>query len=185
MTGFVRKAFHFSAPLIALSCFSSANLADEKPSPPPIKPQAIQTHPITQALVQRGVLACASRINHVSNFLTANGQNSIAYLFTPDVQQDQRLVSLSLELANTSVPLAYASATFAPNQGNGCGSEYETVVYWEKGCEKLAAGQYAGMKSADATKGKILVLEAPGNGARIFLMPAGKGCVSIKKELVN
>lgn len=141
------------------------------------------THPITQAAVRAGVLSCSARINQVASFLTANSQSG-AFLFTPGAQSDQRLFSTSLEVSGPNAPPAYASASFAPNQANGCGALYETVAYWPNGCDKVAAQQFAGLKDGGklGNRTQVLVL---GPSSRVFLMPAGSGCVSIKKEVIN
>lgn len=138
--------------------------------------------PITQAAVAAGVLSCASRINQVSTFLTGNSQSG-AVLFTPPAQPDQRLFSSSLEISGPGEPLVYASSSFAPNQVNGCGALYETVTYWPGNCQDVGARIYGGLKSLGMLGQQTIALDA-GPAARIFLMPAGNGCISIKKEVL-
>ena len=77
----------------------------------------------------------------------------------------------------------YASASFAPNQANGCGAIYEAIVYWPQKCDAVATKQFAQFKRGRSLQKDILVLESE-TPARIFLMPAGSGCLSIKKEVV-
>lgn len=146
-------------------------------------PAASGVNAITQAVVGHGVLACAGRVNQVTQFVTG-GQAAGALLFQIPGQPDQRLVSLSMEVAQKDGPVAYASASFAPNQANGCGAVYEAVVYWPQPCESVAARQFAEAKKGRLLQKSIQVLDAPAGGARVFLMPAGSGCVSIKKETV-
>ena len=144
------------------------------------QPPAINA--IAQAAVKGGILACAGRINQVSQFIIGNNPSG-AFLFGAPAQPDQRLVSLSFEVQSGAEQVAYASASFAPNQANGCGGEYEAVVYWPQSCEVVALKQFAGAKKGQLLRKSIQVLEPQGS-ARIFLMPAGSGCVSIKKEVV-
>ena len=136
---------------------------------------------ITQAAVQQGALTCAARINQVSNFL-GFGPQAGAVLVMPSSQPDQRLIPLAME-----VPMeggsAYVSATFAPNQANGCGAAYDAVVYWPQKCEAVATQQFTGLKRAGQMKTNITLLDG-GPATKVFLMPAGSGCVSIKKEVV-
>ena len=139
------------------------------------------TNGITQAAVQQGVLNCASRINQVSNFLGFNAQSG-AVLMTPPNAQDQRLIPLAMEVPTDSGS-AYVSAQFAPNQANGCGAAYDAVVYWPQKCEAVAAKQFAALKKVGQMKKDITVLDG-GLATKVFLMPAGSGCVSIKKEVV-
>lgn len=146
--------------------------------------QPSQSHPVTQAAVRSGVLACAGRIDQVANFLTAGSQSG-AFLFVPNGQQDRQVFSTSMEIASPNAPLAYASASFAPNQANGCGALYETVVFWPASCEEVAAKQYASLK-AGAKLGKRTTVLVLGPSSRVFLMPAAdRGCISIKKEIVQ
>lgn len=136
---------------------------------------------VTQAAVQKGVLTCASRINQVSNFL-GFGPQAGAVLMMPPSQPDQRLIPLAMEVP-TDGSSAYVSATFAPNQANGCGAAYDAVVYWPQKCEAVAAKQFANLKRVGQMKTSITVLDG-GPATKVFLMPAGNGCVSIKKEVV-
>jgi hypothetical protein len=145
------------------------------------KPAVNAINPITEAAVKAGVRSCKDRINQVSNFLTSN-TNSGWLLFQPTSQPDRRLISVSMEAATKDVSSAYISESFAPNQANGCAGLYETVVYWEKGCFDVAKKQFATFKRAGVLSKNISVLDG-GAGVRVFLMPAGKGCVAIKKEV--
>lgn len=176
-----------------VSTFEVAIAQEEMPAPPvqpssapaqnvPRPPSAV--NPITEAAVKAGVLACSGRINQVSNFLLDNSPGAGATLFTSPADPDRRLFSVSAEIAVTNGPSAYASTTFAPNQANGCGAMYETVVYWPQPCDLVAEKVYSSLKRAGSLSKTIAVLGgAP--GTTIFLMPAGAGCVSIKKEVVQ
>ena len=138
---------------------------------------------ITQAAVAKGVLNCAARINQVTQFLSA-GLPFGAMLFALPGQPDQRVNSVSLEMTQKDGTPAYGSASFAPNQANGCGAVYEAVAYWPQACDVVAAKQFAGMSKVRQLQKSITMLAAK-SGATVFLMPAGPaGCVSIKKELV-
>lgn len=144
-------------------------------------PSAGGANAITQAAVQQGALNCVSRINQVSNFLGFNAQAG-AVLMMPPSQPDQRLIPLAMEVP-TEGGSAYVSATFAPNQANGCGAAYDAVVYWPQKCEAVAIKQFADLRRAGYVKTSIAVLDG-GPATKVFLMPAGSGCVSIKKEVV-
>lgn len=147
----------------------------------PVPAQAPRVNNVAQAAVQQGVLACAGRINQVSNFL-GFGPDAGALLMVPPNGQDQRLVPLAMELRTPAGP-AYASASFAPNQVNGCGATYDAVVYWPNACDAVAASQFGTLQKVGLLKQAITVLDG-GPATKVFLMPAGNGCVSIKKEVV-
>lgn len=139
---------------------------------------------ITQVAVTSGVLACTSRINQVANFLTDDIKGVGSLLFVPPDDQDRRLISVSLELpAETHAPVAYASASFAPNQSNGCGAMYESVIYWNQGCDVVATRNFGELRIVGPLAKDITALDG-GIWTKVFLMPAGSGCVSIKKEII-
>ena len=150
----------------------------------PVVPQAPapQVNAVAQAAINAGAVSCASRINQVSQFIS-DGSKVGAFFFAPPAQPDQRLLSYSFEIQPPNGLTVYASASFAPNQTNGCGAEYEAVMYWPQSCERVASKQFSEAKKGRLLNKSIQVLELQGAG-RIFLMPAGSGCVSIKKEVV-
>jgi hypothetical protein len=136
---------------------------------------------VTQGAFQRGVLSCASRIEQVTNHLGFSS-NAGAMLITPAQPVDKLLVPIIMEVP-VGAGSAYVSATVAPNQANGCGATYDAVMYWPQSCAVVAQSQYAAFKPAGAVKSSIQVLDG-GAATKVYLMPAGAGCVSIKKELV-
>lgn len=136
---------------------------------------------VAEAAAQQGAVACGARISQVSNFLGFNEQAG-AVLMVPPGQPDQRVLPMVMETATESGP-AYVSATFAPNQANGCGATYDAMIYWPLKCEAVAAKQFPTLKKVGQLKKDITVLDG-GVATKVFLMPAGSGCVSIKKEVV-
>jgi hypothetical protein len=138
---------------------------------------------ITDAAMKSGVKSCLERIDQVSNFLTANTESGWL-MSVPGSEPDRRLISASIEVATKEAPSAYASESFAPNQANGCAGMYETVVYWESGCPDVGKKQFSTFKTAGVLSKSISILDG-GAGVRVFLMPAGRGCVAIKKEVLQ
>lgn len=184
-----RRGLVLQAAACALICTAAAH-AQPAATPAEAQPaQAAALRPtaepavnaVTQAAVQKGVLTCAARINQVSGYLGFNAQAG-ALLMAPPAQADQRLVPLVLETP-TPQGSAYVSAAFAPNQANGCGATYDAVVWWPDRCDAVAAKAFGSLKSVGKLKKSITVLDG-GPATKVFLMPAGPGCVSIKKEVV-
>lgn len=155
--------------------------ASNQPAPAPLAVDYNGANALTRAAVKQGALTCASRINQVSSFL-GFGPHAGAMLMVPPNQPDQRLLPLAMEVP-TEAGSAYVSVTFAPNQANGCGAAYDAVVYWPQKCDAVAAKQFVGLKRIGPMKTDITVLDG-GMATKVFLMPAGSGCVSIKKEVV-
>lgn len=175
-----------SAAVLFCLCTSLTAVAAEgaaPASPPPASAAAPEVNGITQAALKAGVIACTSRINQVANFLIAGTQDVKAIMLMPPANPDQQLISVSMEIPQKDASSAYASASFAPNQANGCGGMYEAVVYWPQNCTKVASETFGALKKIDGFSKQFTVLDG-GPLTKIFLMSAGKGCVSIKKEVV-
>ncbi|MBT3309635.1 MAG: hypothetical protein HOL04_00995 [Gammaproteobacteria bacterium] len=144
--------------------------------------QTARVNAITSAAVQQGVLGCAGRVEQVTNFLGFGSEAGALIMVAPQ-QPDQRVLSVGMEIHTANDKAAYVSAHFSPNQANGCGAAYDAVVYWESSCNRVAETQFTGMKSVGLLKSAITVLDG-GIATKVLLMPAGSGCVSIKKEVV-
>lgn len=179
--GFRRCLTLRHAAVLAAGLAALPVLAADQPSREAAPARQSEVNSITHAAVNAGALACAGRINQVSGFLGYTPQAG-ALLMTPPAQPDQRLIPLAMEVPN-EFGAAYVSASFAPNQANGCGATYDAVVYWPSKCDAVAAKQFAGLKKVGQLKNAITVLDG-GAATKVFLMPAGNGCVSIKKEVV-
>jgi hypothetical protein len=174
------------ATIVSLTLIASPVTAEEKAQTTPSKTQASQpatqtANGVTQSSLKAGVRTCAGRINQITNFLTA-GANAGYLLFFSQTNPDQHMTSISME-----VPLkdniAYASVNVAPRQANYCDGIYETVVYWPQNCAVVNANNFSTFKKAGLLSKNISVLD--GGATKVFLMPAGTGCISIKKEMVR
>lgn len=159
----------FSIPAVSLTEQASAS----------VKPPKANT--LTQALSHWGVENCRERVNQVSGFVGYN-KSSAAMVLMPPVQVNQRMIPIAMEVP-TETGAAYVSANFAPNQANNCGASYDAVVYWEKACQFVAEDQFKAFKNIGELGKDVTVLDG-GLATKVFLMPAGRGCVSIKKEIV-
>ena len=136
---------------------------------------------VTQAFTQRGANKCAERVGQFAQFLT-NGAQVGGQVFVAPEDADRRLASASLEI-QAGQAMAYAGLTFSPDSGaNRCGGIYELVSYWPKTCEEVATKDYVTFKRTVPLRQTIIALDG-GPTVRVFLMPAGAGCVSIKKEM--
>ena len=182
----IAASLRFAAVILMLFSMDSLTRAGEAdpnpastPAPPPAK---TTTNPVTQAAVNAGVLSCASRINQVSNFLTANNQSGV-FLFVPEGNRDRRMFSASFEIVTPNASTIYATASFAPNQENGSGAVYDTIEYVPTGAEELEKTVFKDLKRVGVLKKNITVLD--GGAVKVFLMPAGTGCIVIRKELVQ
>lgn len=137
---------------------------------------------LTQAAVQAGALSCASRVEQVTRFL-GFGPGVGASLMVPAQPADQRLFAIQMEVAAGAASNSLVDVTFAPQQANGCGASYEAISYWTQSCDTVANGPFAQLKRVKPLQKDVLLLDG-GPASRVFLMQAGSGCVSIKKEIV-
>ncbi len=137
--------------------------------------------PLAQAMGQGGVAHCQERVHQVSDFLAGGVTSSASIILPPDHVND-RMVSASMEVFDGSV-LFYANADFAPLVAYGCDASFETVSYWPNKCEVVAKSQFAQAKN-NGKLGRAITLLTAGSNLQIFLMPAGSGCVAIKKQMI-
>jgi hypothetical protein len=149
-------------------------------NPTPAAPQQVNpaVNTVTQEAVKLGVLSCVSRINQVATFLTANSQSGV-FIFPVQKQADQHIFSTSFELLAPGDSTIYATASFFPNKD----AVYDTVEYVNRGCDELEKTVFKNLKRVGVLKKNIIMLD--GGTVKVFLMPAGSGCVVIKKEVVQ
>jgi len=190
IAGFLRTLKGYSAiysliliVICILAMILPLAIAQDQPPAAPAKPVA-GINGITQVTDKAGMKACSGRINQVANFLTAGTPGVAGIVFLPPNNPDQHLISVSMEIPIKGASSAYASASFAPNQANGCGGMYETVVYWPQKCDVVANKNFGALKKLGALSKTVYVRDG-GVTTKIFLMPAGTGCVAIKKEVIR
>jgi hypothetical protein len=134
-------------------------------------------HQVTQAAVKFGVLSCLKRINQVATFLTTNNSSGV-FVQRPKVPSDEHVLSTSFELIRADNATIYATASFFPNND----AVYDTIEYVEMTCERVEKEIFKDLKRIGVLKKNIIMLD--GGAMKVFLMPAGSGCVVIKKEVL-
>ena len=185
ITSSPQAVFVKAAVCLALigSTFISARA--QSPLPPPAADSAITglnaVNPITAALQKAGVKRCAVQMQNVTSFLTQKSRSRTT-VFPLATDPDDSLVSISSEIMVSNVA-SYAGATFAP-RADGCSAVYEHVSHWQNQCEDVYAAQYASFKPQGSLQVQIKVYY--NNAAtQVMMVPAGTGCVVIKKEIVH
>ena len=169
----------FLSGLLVLGFQNSGVAAPAKAAPQQTRQATV--NPLASAMGKAGVSHCQGRVQQVTDFL-ANGTNSGASLLLPPDHLNDHLVSASLEVFDGST-LFYANMDFSPLIAYGCDASFESVAYWPENCEKVANVQFKEAKNTGKMRKHIGVLTA-GSNLQIFLMPAGNGCVSIKKQVL-
>lgn len=168
-----------------LACMSA--FAQSPPAPAAVAPAANAPaapgglNAVTAALQKAGVKRCAPQIQKVTGFLTNKARTGTT-VFPLATNPDDTLVSISSEIINTNT-VTYAGATFAP-RADGCSAVYEQVSHWQNKCEEVYAAQYPSFKPKGVLQAQIKVYY--NNAAtQVMMVPAGTGCVVIKKEIVH
>ncbi len=161
-------------------------ISQEKFTPPEISQKSNQhtasgVNPITLAAVQSGILSGASRINQITDFIP-NKNPSSAFIFPAAQNPDKHIFSVSMEIFPDNALSVYATASFSPNLTGGWDAVYDTVEYIDQPMENVIAQVFAGI--APKKLGRDILLYEAGD-VKFFLIPAGKGCVIIKKEVVR
>jgi hypothetical protein len=131
---------------------------------------------------RNGIRSCVKRIDQVHKFLIGKSPAGIFTFMPPEGNPDEQLFSTSIEVVQPNAVPAYASSSYSPGM-TGCGAVYEAVTYRPTSCKTVAAKEYPNLKATNPLKKDIQILVGS-QTMRVFLMPADKGCVVIKKELV-
>lgn len=73
----------------------------------------------------------------------------------------------------------------APGPNGYCRASYEAVTYWAMACDDVAKSAFPTFKRSTPLRQYLLVLDG-GPSAKVFMMslPANRGCVTIKKEVL-
>lgn len=135
---------------------------------------------VAQGAAQSGIRRCLPRIDQVANFLSTGAQTG-AMVFAAPVDADNRPSSVTLETLGSN-GLSYVDTSYSPTPA-GCDAMYQTVTYWTDSCEQVAKVAFPHFVQSTPIRQYIAVLDG-GASAKVFLMPAGPGCISIKKEVL-
>lgn len=173
-------AKHFTShllPIALLLCVPLGSVAQT--SAPTVQ---VKT-PYTIGAQRSGVVKCLPRINQVTSFVIGPNANSGMVLNSTTGGVDQRLVSTLIEIEGNGIT-SFVSGSFAPGAtGSECSGTYDAVTYWPGSCAQVASNNFAAFKATRPLLKNINTLDG-GPFVKVFLMPAGTGCVSIKKEIL-
>ena len=137
---------------------------------------------ISRAAQNAGLRTCKPAIDQVNRYLIGDGISS-GVLFSASENANDRIVTSSIVIENKQ-GLTYATASYSPYGDVACGVSYEAVTYWKESCAELSSKVLRDMPRMDPLGKKIITLDG-GPSMRMFLMPAGTGCVQIKKEVLH
>ena len=162
---------------LATATVSFAAQAQTAPATP-----AQAATPYAIAAQRNGITQCIPRINQITSFIIGNSPNSGMVFNSPNNEANAKLVSSVMEVQGTGNLVTFVTASFAPAMGS-CGGTYDAVTYWPTNCSQLAASNFSTFKPERVLRQSITTLDG-GPLVKVFLMPAGAGCISIKKEVL-
>ena len=137
---------------------------------------------VSQVTQNAGVRTCKPMADKVNRYLIADGQSS-GLLFIAPQNANGRIFSGTLEIESQQGSTTYASTSYAPYGEVGCGVAYEAVTYWKESCAEVSSKVLKDLRPIGPLGSKITMLDG-GPAMRMFLMPAGSGCIQIKKEVL-
>ena len=112
----------------------------------------------------------------------SEGKKSAGY-FNVIIYPCNDFFSASIEVQTKDATPIYASASFAPLTSGQAGAVYDSVEYMSQSCDYMEKNVFKDLKRTGILKKDIIMLD--GGAVKVFLMPAGTGCIVIKKEVVQ
>lgn len=150
---------------------------------PPAKPNWGNGEQVLAQVTQNaGVRTCKPLADKVNRYLIADSQSSGVLFIAPE-NANGRIFSGTLEIESKQGSTTYASASYVPYGDLGCGVAYDAVTYWKESCAEVSSKVLKDLRPLGALGSKINMLDG-GPAMRMFLMPAGSGCIQIKKEVL-
>lgn len=139
---------------------------------------------LSMAAQNAGIRTCKPMTEQVHRYLVGPNSKSTGLYVAAPANANAKISSSIIEIENNlGNTITYTSASFAPYGESGCGVAYDAVTYWKESCAELASKVLKELKPVGTLGNKIEMLDG-GPNMRMFLMPAGTGCVQIKKEIL-
>lgn len=138
-------------------------------------------NPVVVFAGQSGSAACAGMARVVGEKLIGTNASSGVSL-TAAPANGSGMFSPSLDSRDGAGP-HFVSAFLIANSRGGCDAGYDDVRYWPKSCADLAVQELANLGVLKPL-GAVVSTFIMGPNQHVYLMPAGPGCVTIRKELL-
>jgi hypothetical protein len=132
---------------------------------------------------EAGVVKCLPAVQKVSQFLH-DGKNHGAHSSWGTANPDKQMFTSTIE--RTYSDGAHMSSIFvAPLSTGACATAYERVAYWDKSCLALAKDTFSDFEYKGELNKFVTILSKKSGGGSVYLMAAGTGCVSVRKETIQ
>ncbi len=130
----------------------------------------------------RPITACAAVIQRAADFLFAGGPGNFSLQpLGPDANRWPTAVTLE-STSPDGAQTRFATLIVAP--AGTCSGFYQQVIYWPQSCAVVKKSTFAAF-TGDRLLFRTITASEANAGLQLYLMPAGAGCVSIKKELLH
>jgi len=137
---------------------------------------------LAAAFAQIGLTVCAAAALRAADFLFEDGEaNFTVQPLGPDANRWPTVIVIEGAHA-TMGRTRLATLTVSP--GPTCSGFYEQVIWWDMPCEKLKASIFGAFGPPGLLLRSVQVTEL-NPALQLYLMPAGTGCTSVKKELFH
>jgi hypothetical protein len=135
---------------------------------------------VAQAIGRAGVKRCHQIMAHVAKFLIENGDAGYTIKILGD-NPDAAPAMLTLETTHASLGTTrYATVITVPN--DKCAGYYEQSIYWAAPCPQVKAANFGNFPAVRPLLRGIGVSE-PSAQLQLSFVPAGQGCMTVKKEI--
>ena len=137
---------------------------------------------LAASLRQINLTACSPVFTQAANFLFEKGD--VQFVVQPLGADANRwpTVVTSEGIHGDKAQTRLTTLIVAP--AGTCSGLYQQVIYWPETCAAVKARVFTDFKGERPFLRNVRVSEA-NPGLQLYLMPAGTGCVSIKKELIG
>lgn len=138
---------------------------------------------VAQSLQQIHLTTCSARVMQIATFLF-EGQDArfITQPMGPDA--DRWPTEFMIESIDPNASGRTRAATVVVNPD--CSGMYQQTIFWSRPCAEVRATTFAQLQAAPIQLlNQSVVLDGEKGALQVFLMAAGSGCISIKKEMFH
>ena len=139
---------------------------------------AEDTIPTKQAKAN-GIKTCISAVEKMSNFI-ADGNHGASSVWNSKVPDESAFSSVIERTYSDGSILT--SLTVARTKSEHCYAEYEKVIYFTDNCMATVQKNYKDAEYKGEVNKNVTWLSK--RGVDTFLIPAGNGCVVVRKEIL-
>lgn len=136
---------------------------------------------LAQGLMEAGAKSCLDRANQLPDAIARTTESVV--LQKPIVDPDKSLLTTMLLPSAASQFKGVSILTFAPNQANGCGANFQTIDVITKPCAVAVTDLFGPNSSTPVGSNGYLIVKL-NQLTRVLAVPASNSCVLVKQEYI-